>query len=118
MRWRVRSRKQSTGMASAADYWGRGYATEGARAALRFGFDTLQLREIVATTVPRNVRSRRVMEKLASLGKRRRGVEHERTIPTLEGGVDLLILQADEAAEYEECRFGMAVGFPSGHLHQ
>jgi RimJ/RimL family protein N-acetyltransferase len=50
-----------------ADYWNRGYATEGARAALRFGFDTLQLAEIVATTVPRNVRSRRVMEKLGML---------------------------------------------------
>jgi RimJ/RimL family protein N-acetyltransferase len=47
-----------------ADCWGRGYATEGASAALRFGFDTLQLGEIVATTTPRNVRSRRVMEKL------------------------------------------------------
>jgi RimJ/RimL family protein N-acetyltransferase len=47
-----------------ADCWGRGYATEGAGAALRFGFDTLQLGEIVATTTPRNVRSRRVMEKI------------------------------------------------------
>jgi RimJ/RimL family protein N-acetyltransferase len=40
---------------------GPGYATEGASAALRFGFDTLRLGEIVATTAPRNVRSRRVM---------------------------------------------------------
>jgi RimJ/RimL family protein N-acetyltransferase len=47
-----------------ADCWGRGYATEGARAALRFGFETLQLGEIVAFTVPGNLRSRRVMEKL------------------------------------------------------
>ena len=48
----------------AAAYWGRGLATEGARAALRFGFDELGLREIVSFTVPANVRSRRVMEKL------------------------------------------------------
>jgi RimJ/RimL family protein N-acetyltransferase len=48
----------------AAAYWNRGYATEGARAALAFGFDELQLNEIVAFTVPANVRSRRVMEKL------------------------------------------------------
>lgn len=48
----------------AADHWGRGYATEGARAALAFGFHALQLGEIVAMTVPSNVRSRRVMEKL------------------------------------------------------
>lgn len=44
--------------------WGRGYATEGARAALAYGFDTLGLDEIVSFTVPANVRSRRVMEKL------------------------------------------------------
>jgi RimJ/RimL family protein N-acetyltransferase len=48
----------------AADHWNRGYATEGARAALAFGFAQLHLNEIVAFTVPANVRSRRVMEKL------------------------------------------------------
>jgi RimJ/RimL family protein N-acetyltransferase len=48
----------------ARPWWGRGLATEGARAALAFGFDTLGLDEIVAFTVPGNVRSRRVMEKL------------------------------------------------------
>jgi RimJ/RimL family protein N-acetyltransferase len=47
-----------------AAYWNRGYATEGARAALDFGFCRLQLPEIVSFTVPLNVRSRRVMEKL------------------------------------------------------
>ena len=45
-------------------YWNRGLATEGARAALNFGFEQLRLREIVALTVPANLRSRRVMEKL------------------------------------------------------
>ncbi len=44
--------------------WGNGYATEGARAALAFGFETLGLAEIVAMTTPANARSRRVMEKL------------------------------------------------------
>ncbi|HLJ95461.1 MAG TPA: GNAT family N-acetyltransferase [Gemmataceae bacterium] len=47
-----------------AEFWNRGYATEGARAALEFGFVSLQLKEIVSFTVPGNVRSRRVMEKL------------------------------------------------------
>jgi RimJ/RimL family protein N-acetyltransferase len=47
-----------------AEYWGRGYATEGAKAALAFGFDELQLDEIVSYTVPDNVRSRRVMERI------------------------------------------------------
>jgi RimJ/RimL family protein N-acetyltransferase len=45
-------------------YWGKGYATEGAREALRFGFGQLGLREIVSFTAPANVRSRRVMERL------------------------------------------------------
>jgi RimJ/RimL family protein N-acetyltransferase len=47
-----------------ADHWNRGYATEGARAALEFGFGSLRLAEIVSFTVPGNVRSRRVMEKI------------------------------------------------------
>jgi RimJ/RimL family protein N-acetyltransferase len=46
-------------------YWGRGYAGEAARAALAYGFDKLGLAEIVAVTVPANLRSRRVMERLA-----------------------------------------------------
>lgn len=48
----------------AAETWGRGYATEGARAALTHGFEVADLDEIVSFTVPQNVRSRRVMEKL------------------------------------------------------
>jgi ribosomal-protein-alanine N-acetyltransferase len=45
-------------------HWGKGYATEGARAALEFGFTQLGLEEIVAFTVPANARSLRVMERL------------------------------------------------------
>jgi len=48
-----------------ADHWNRGYATEGARAALAFGFTSLKLEEIVSFTVPANIRSRRVMEKIS-----------------------------------------------------
>lgn len=47
-----------------AEHWGRGYATEAAREAVRFGFEVLGLDEIVSFTVPANVRSRRVMERL------------------------------------------------------
>jgi RimJ/RimL family protein N-acetyltransferase len=46
------------------DAWGQGYATEAARAALRFGFETLGLQEIVSFTVPANAPSRRVMERI------------------------------------------------------
>jgi RimJ/RimL family protein N-acetyltransferase len=51
----------------AADYWGRGYATEGARAVLTFGFQALALGEIVSFTVSGNVRSRQVMERIGML---------------------------------------------------
>ena len=48
----------------ARPFWGQGYAPEAAAAALRHGFGTLALSEIVATVVAANTRSRRVMEKL------------------------------------------------------
>ncbi len=48
----------------AFDYWGKGYATEGAKACLKYGFETLNLSEIVSFTAVRNMRSRRVMEKI------------------------------------------------------
>jgi ribosomal-protein-alanine N-acetyltransferase len=48
----------------AAGHWGRGYATEGARAALEFAFNELKWPEVVAFTAASNVRSQRVMERL------------------------------------------------------
>lgn len=48
-------------------FWGHGYAPEAAAAAIRFGFETLQLPEIVATTVSDNQKSRRVMAKLGMM---------------------------------------------------
>jgi len=48
----------------AAEQWGHGYATEAARAALAYGFDSLGLEEIVSFTSSINVRSWRVMERL------------------------------------------------------
>jgi RimJ/RimL family protein N-acetyltransferase len=48
----------------ARDQWGNGYATEGAQAAVAFGFDQLTLDEIVSMTAAVNERSRRVMERL------------------------------------------------------
>ncbi len=48
----------------AVRYWGQGFATEAAEAALRHGFVTVGLGEIVAMTVPANTPSRRVMERL------------------------------------------------------
>jgi RimJ/RimL family protein N-acetyltransferase len=46
------------------DGWGKGYATEAARAVMRDGFERLGLDEIIAVTTPGNSRSLRVMERL------------------------------------------------------
>ena len=48
-------------------YWGKGYSTEGANAALEYGFNKLGLSEIVAFTVLENKRSIRVMEKMGMI---------------------------------------------------
>ncbi|MCR9232797.1 GNAT family N-acetyltransferase [Gimesia chilikensis] len=48
----------------ATPYWNQGYATEGAHAVLDFGFDECNLKQIVSFTVPSNIASRRVMEKI------------------------------------------------------
>jgi RimJ/RimL family protein N-acetyltransferase len=48
----------------AVEHWGRGYASEGARAALAAGFDQVGLDEIVAMAAPENLRSISIMEKL------------------------------------------------------
>ncbi|MCX5157642.1 GNAT family N-acetyltransferase [Streptomyces sp. NBC_00291] len=44
--------------------WGHGYATEAALACLAFGFDSLGLSEIVASTTVHNLRSRAVMRRI------------------------------------------------------
>ena len=49
------------------DFWGHGYATEAAEAALRFGFEEAGLTEIVAFTTTRNTRSQAVMTRLGML---------------------------------------------------
>jgi RimJ/RimL family protein N-acetyltransferase len=48
----------------AADSWGQGLATEGAREMARYAFEGIGLEELVSFTAPGNMRSRRVMEKL------------------------------------------------------
>jgi RimJ/RimL family protein N-acetyltransferase len=48
----------------AAEHWGHGYAIEAARATLAFAFGEARLEEVVSFTVPENVRSRRVMERI------------------------------------------------------
>jgi ribosomal-protein-alanine N-acetyltransferase len=44
-------------------FWGQGFGTEGARAALNFGFDTLDLPQIIGLTHPDNTASQNVLQK-------------------------------------------------------
>lgn len=62
----------------AFEYWGRGLATEAARAALKFGFEGLGLPEIVSFTAIGNARSRAVMERL---GMRESGTFEHPQVP-------------------------------------
>lgn len=48
----------------AHEFWHCGYATEGAKAALNYGFKTIGLNEIISFTAVQNMRSRAVMERI------------------------------------------------------
>jgi len=61
-------------------FWGRGIATQAARAALRFGFETCNLPRIIALVHPDNLASRRVIGKC--------GMAYEETIHLW--GIDLM----------------------------
>jgi [ribosomal protein S5]-alanine N-acetyltransferase len=57
-------RRAELGYWVARDCWNFGYATEGARAVVRFGFHVLELNRVVARHYCRNAASGRVMQKL------------------------------------------------------
>jgi len=46
------------------DFWGKGIATEAAKAVLRFGFEEVKLERIVGVTNPENIASQKVLLKL------------------------------------------------------
>ena len=58
------ARAAMLGYAIGREWWGRGFATEAARAAIVWAIETFDLMRIWASTDARNVRSRRVLEKL------------------------------------------------------
>ncbi|XQY91402.1 GNAT family N-acetyltransferase [Metabacillus sp. HB246100] len=67
------------------EVWGKGYATEGARACLKFGFDELGFQDVYSFTTERNEPSKRVMNKLGmSFVKRFNHPRMEKTHPLSE----------------------------------
>jgi RimJ/RimL family protein N-acetyltransferase len=65
----------------AREHWGQGLATEGAQAAIDYGFGPLGLHEIVAYTATRNLRSRRLMERLGMRHDPREDFAHPEIVP-------------------------------------
>jgi RimJ/RimL family protein N-acetyltransferase len=63
-RWNADYRSAALGYCYADAAWGHGYATEAARALLRWAFDTLDLNRVQAEADTRNAASARVLEKL------------------------------------------------------
>ncbi len=82
-------------------HWGQGYATEAARAALAHAFGPLDLPEVVSFTVPGNLPSRRVMERI--------GMTHDPKDdcddPTLPGGHPfrrIVLYRAARGAQHQQ----------------
>ena len=63
-RWNPDFRSAALGYCLDEPAWGHGYATEAARAVLRWAFDTLDLNRVQAEADTRNVASARVLEKV------------------------------------------------------
>lgn len=57
-------------------YWGKGYATEGAREVLHYGFEMLKLPEIVSMATIGNIRSHKVMQRLGMTTNSAENFEH------------------------------------------
>jgi RimJ/RimL family protein N-acetyltransferase len=70
------------------EYWGKGYATEAARACVEYAFKTLDASRIVASSHPENVASVRVLEKVGfqPAGTKRYGDIDEQFYELARGG--------------------------------
>lgn len=87
--------------------WGKGYATEGARALIRQGFSELGVQRVIASTYTDNTASRRVMEKAGMTLARTYHVTWPDPVQQFDGDdVEYALSRADweqqEAAEHEK----------------
>jgi RimJ/RimL family protein N-acetyltransferase len=64
LRYREALNDHELGYALGKVFWGKGYATETARAVARYGFEQANLERIFAVVIPENVPSSRVLEHL------------------------------------------------------
>jgi RimJ/RimL family protein N-acetyltransferase len=62
-KWPVGRHKMEVGRRLDRSFWGRGLATEGARASLQYGFKGLRVERVISIIHPKNVASGRVAEK-------------------------------------------------------
>jgi RimJ/RimL family protein N-acetyltransferase len=88
------------------DSWGRGYAPEAASEALRFGFEVACLAEIVSFTVPHNLKSRRVMEKIGLRRRTERDFAHPKVDPVAHPRLVAHVLYSVTRSEWEADRAG------------
>jgi RimJ/RimL family protein N-acetyltransferase len=70
-------------------WWGRGLATEGARAALRFGFEQHGLERIISVTAASHGAARRVMEKV--------GLTYQKTLHWMSPDVPVVCYAIDRS---------------------
>jgi ribosomal-protein-alanine N-acetyltransferase len=70
------ARTAMLGFAIGRSWWGRGIATEAAKAATRWAIGTFELGRIWASTDSRNVRSQRVLQKLGLRREALRAQDH------------------------------------------
>ncbi|GGO12372.1 GNAT family N-acetyltransferase [Micromonospora parathelypteridis] len=82
--------------------WGRGLATEGSRALVRYAFDTVGVRRVWAETMAVNERSRRVMAKAGLHHVRTFHLQWDDPIPGTEHGEVEYELRAEEWAAGQE----------------
>jgi ribosomal-protein-alanine N-acetyltransferase len=89
--WVPKHRRAELGFDLARVHWGRGYASEAARAVLSYGFTTMQLHRIEAYTMVENLRSARLLERLGF---------------TREGVCRAYVVEDDEAT-YDSAVYGL-----------
>jgi len=78
------------------EYWGKGIATEAARAVLDFGFEQVKLARIVGVTHPKNIASQKILQKI--------GLKREKTARFYDMDVVYFAVSAEEYWKNGELR--------------